>query len=132
MTGFDTNIKDCYPAVYSHLEIFEQKARERDGQGKNWFNLRSCGYYHEFEKEKIVFQEIVRAPQFFLDKSGTYFCEASAFIITGENLTYLIGMLNPKPIAYFFKKYYAGGGRKGWYRLGAFRNSSILRLEIMH
>lgn len=110
MTGFDTNIKDCYPAVYSHLEKFEQKARERDDQGKNWFNLRSCGYYHEFEKEKIVFQEIVRAPQFFLDKSGTYFCEASAFIITGENLTYLIGMLNSKPIAYFFKKYYAGGG----------------------
>jgi hypothetical protein len=110
MTGFDTNIKDCYPAVYAHLEKFEQKARQRDDQGKNWFNLRSCGYYHEFEKEKIVFQEIVRAPQFFLDKSGTYFCEASAFIITGENLTYLIGMLNSKPIAYFFKKYYAGGG----------------------
>jgi hypothetical protein len=110
MTGFDTDIQNKYPAIYSHLKQYEDKAKVRDDQGKNWFNLRSCGYYQDFEKEKIVFQEIVRSPQFYLDQSGKYYCEASAFFMTGKNLTYLVGMLNSKPIAYFFKKFYAGGG----------------------
>jgi len=33
---------------------------KRDDQGDYWWELRHCDYYQEFEKEKIVWQEIVR------------------------------------------------------------------------
>jgi hypothetical protein len=30
--------------------------------------------------------------------------------MTGKNVKYICGLLNSKPVAFFFKKYYAGGG----------------------
>ncbi|MGC8966539.1 MAG: TaqI-like C-terminal specificity domain-containing protein, partial [Caldimicrobium sp.] len=74
-----------------------------------WWELRHCDYYQEFEKEKIVWQEIVREPSFAYDDTKIY-CEATSFIMTGKNLKYILGLLNSKPVSFFFKKYYAGGG----------------------
>jgi adenine-specific DNA-methyltransferase len=56
-----------------------------------------------------VWQEIVREPSFAFDNTGIY-VEATAFIMTGQNLKYVIGLLNSKPISFFFKTFYAGGG----------------------
>jgi len=58
---------------------------------------------------KIVSQEIVREPSFAFDNTGIY-VEATAFLMTGKNLKYIIGLLNSKPVAFFFKTFYAGGG----------------------
>ena len=57
-TGYDTDIPSLYPAVYKHLLQHEEKARKRDDQGKNWWNLRACIYYGEFEKEKVVWKAL--------------------------------------------------------------------------
>jgi type II restriction/modification system DNA methylase subunit YeeA len=38
------------------------------------------------------------------------YVEATAFLMTGKNLKYIIGLLNSKPVAFFFKTFYAGGG----------------------
>jgi len=57
---------------------------KRDDQGDYWWELRHCDYYSEFEKEKIVWQEIVREPSFAYDSSGMYI-EATAFLMTGKN-----------------------------------------------
>jgi len=73
------------------------------------WELRHCAYYPEFEKEKVVYSEIVRQPQFYLDRDGFY-VEATSFLMTGENTKYICGLLNSKPVTFFFKKYYAGGG----------------------
>ncbi len=73
------------------------------------WELRHCAYYPEFEKEKVVYSEIVRQPQFYLDIDGFY-VEATSFLMTGENTKYICGLLNSKPVTFFFKKYYAGGG----------------------
>ena len=101
-----------YPEIYKHLKKFEDKLKKRWDKGKYWFNLRECSYYEEFEKPKIVWQEIVRDPNFAYDKSGFY-CEATTFIMIGKNLRYIIGILNSKPGAFFFKNFYAGGGLGG-------------------
>jgi type II restriction/modification system DNA methylase subunit YeeA len=38
------------------------------------------------------------------------YVEATAFLMTGKNLKYIIGLLNSKPVVFFFKTFYAGGG----------------------
>lgn len=107
--------KESYPAVYKYLKTFGNTKGKgkglynRDDQGDYWWELRDCDYYDEFEKEKIVWQEIVREPSFAYDTKNFY-CEATTFLMTGKNLKYLIGILNSKPATFFFKQFYAGGG----------------------
>jgi hypothetical protein len=109
-TNFDLDILKFYPAVFEWLKQFESKLKKRDDQGKNWWNLRACAYYGEFEKEKIVYSEIVREPQFYFDADGKFYVEATNFLIIGKNLKYLTSLLNSKFITFIFKRFYAGGG----------------------
>jgi len=102
-------IRRNMPSLMSHLSRFEAKARARDDQGDYWWELRPCAYYPEFEKEKVVYSEIVREPQFHYD-TEQFFVEATAFLMTGSQTKYLCALLNSKPVAFFFKRYYAGGG----------------------
>ena len=37
-----------YPAISGHLALHETKARKRYDQGRHWWELRPCVYYHEF------------------------------------------------------------------------------------
>ena len=104
-----------YPAIYSHLLQYKDKLSKRNkaetGIRYEWYALQRCAasYYQEFEKEKIVYSEIVRSAQFFYDSKG-YFAEATSFLLTGENVKYLTSLLNSRPVTYFFKTFYAGGG----------------------
>lgn len=121
-TGYDIDVKSNYPVVYEYINhigkqiqngLIKVKGKgvfERDDQGRNWWNLRACNYYNEFEKEKIIYSEIVHEPQFYLDYSGEFYVEATSFIMTGENLELLVGILNSKPLTLFFRRWYAGGG----------------------
>ena len=103
------NIKD-YPAIKKHLDGYWKEIEKRADQGITPYNLRNCAYMEDFSKQKIMYSEIVREPQFYLDKEGKYFPEATSFILTGENLTYLYHLLHSKAVTYFFKMFYAGGG----------------------
>ncbi|HPZ75204.1 MAG TPA: TaqI-like C-terminal specificity domain-containing protein, partial [Candidatus Pacearchaeota archaeon] len=102
-------IKRKFPALMNHLKQFETKAKKRDDQGDYWWELRACAYYSEFEKEKVIYSEIVRKPQFHYDNEKFY-VEATSFLMTGKHIKYICGLLNSKPVNYFFKIYYAGGG----------------------
>lgn len=90
------------PSLMNHLRRFEAKARARDDQGDYWWELRPCAYYAELKKEKVVYSEIVREPQFYYDK-GKFYVEATAFLMTGIHLRYLCGLLNSRPVEFFFK-----------------------------
>ncbi|MGC8965163.1 MAG: Eco57I restriction-modification methylase domain-containing protein, partial [Brevinematia bacterium] len=76
----ETYFKETFPALYEHLISFANKEVEgrrkgllnRDDQGDYWWELRDCDYYPEFEKEKIVWQEIVREPSFAYDNTKKY------------------------------------------------------------
>ena len=103
------NIED-YPAVKMHLDSYYAKIAKRDDQGDTPYNLRCCAYWDDFSKQKIVYSEIVREPQFFLDYNGQFFVEATAFLMTGEHLEYLSILLHSKILTFIFKTYYAGGG----------------------
>ncbi len=126
-TGYDLDIsKKRYPAIYNHLETIGEQIESgaikskgkglfnRDDQGQNWWNLRACAYYFEFEKEKIVWQEMATEGSFIIDKNNFYSLDTTR-ILTGEHLTYLLGILNSTFFLFAFKNYYAGGhlGSKG-------------------
>jgi hypothetical protein len=104
-----------YPAIYQHLTTFknELSARNRAETGirYEWYALQRCAatYWREFEKEKIVYSEIVREPQFHFDTQNFY-AEATSFLLTGESIKYLVCLLNSKFVTWGFKNFYAGGG----------------------
>ncbi len=130
-----------YPIIYAHLLSHKDELlkRNKDETGKRyeWYCLQrwAASYYQEFEKEKIVYGEIVQEPRFYLDNGdngecelGYFYAEATSFILTGEHLRYLLGMLHSKLITFAFKTFYAGGGLgESGYR---YKKAFIERLPI--
>ncbi len=121
-----------YPAIKAHLDSHWDKISKRDDQGNTPYHLRNCAYIEEFEKEKIVYGEIVQEPRFYLDNGecelGVFYAEATSFILTGEHLHYLLGMLHSQLVTFAFKTFYAGGGLgESGYR---YKKAFIERLPI--
>ncbi|MGL2396797.1 class I SAM-dependent DNA methyltransferase [Helicobacter pylori] len=127
-----------YPNIYAYLLSHKDKLlkRNKDETGKRyeWYCLQrwAANYLQDFEKEKIVYGEIVQEPRFYLDNGeyglGYFYAEATSFILTGEHLRYLLGMLHSKLITFAFKTFYAGGGLgESGYR---YKKAFIERLPI--
>lgn len=121
-----------YPATKAHLDSHYDTITTRSDQGDTPYHLRNCAYLEDFEKEKIVYGEIVQEPRFYLDNGecglGYFYAEATSFILTGEHLHYLLGMLHSKLITFAFKTFYAGGGLgESGYR---YKKAFIERLPI--
>lgn len=121
-----------YPATKAHLDAHYDTIATRCDQGDTPYHLRNCAYLEDFEKEKIVYGEIVQEPRFYLDNGecqlGYFYAEATSFILTGEHLHYLLGMLHSKLITFAFKTFYAGGGLgESGYR---YKKAFIERLPI--
>ena len=112
--GF-TKMSEKYPAVMQYLEQFKNKARKRYDQGNYWWELRSCDYYSEFEKNKIIYPNICKQPEFTFDDSGQY-TNQKCFIIPGGS-NYLLGILNSK-ITFFLFKHILPMLRGGFYEPG--------------
>ncbi len=138
--GYTSNLKSKippidiakYPATKAHLDAHYDTIATRSDQGDTPYNLRNCAYLEDFEKEKIVYGEIVKEPRFYLDNGecelGYFYAEATSFILTGEHLCYLLGMLHSKLITFAFKTFYAGGGLgESGYR---YKKAFIERLPI--
>ncbi|MFP6215308.1 Eco57I restriction-modification methylase domain-containing protein [Helicobacter pylori] len=138
--GYTSNLKSKippidiakYPATKAHLDAHYDTIATRCDQGDTPYHLRNCAYLEDFEKEKIVYGEIVQEPRFYLDNGecelGYFYAEATSFILTGEHLRYLLGMLHSKLITFAFKTFYAGGGLgESGYR---YKKAFIERLPI--
>ena len=123
--GAHQYLQEKYPSIYSHLLQYQDRLKAR-GQCTNkpitdkkpylgqhhWLELDNNptrGYFSNFEKEKIIYSEIVSEPQFFLDH-GLFYAEATTFVMYGDKLRYILGLLNSLVVAKIFKKLYAGGG----------------------
>ena len=99
-----------FPSLKKHLDEFYDKLYSREDKGYTPYNLRSCAYMDDFDKQKIIYSEIVQSPKFFLDKNGKFYPEASAFYMLGDFLEELIEYLNSPLSGWIFKTFYAGGG----------------------
>ena len=115
-TGYDLDIPTKHPAVYSHLKTVGEQIESvaaitkrkglfnRDDQGENWWNLRACAYYAEFEKEKIIYPNMTKYLPFVYDQDG-YYTNDKGFIITGgKYLKYLVGYFNSRVAAKWIRE----------------------------
>ena len=126
-TGYDLDILHRYPTIFSHLEDIGKRIDSgriktkgkglfnRDDQGENWWNLRACAYYSEFDEEKIVYPETTHSANFFYD-SGEFFLDKTCFMITGSDLKILVGLLSSTLMTFAYKRYCSGTvlGAKGY------------------
>ncbi|RLF42289.1 MAG: restriction endonuclease subunit R, partial [Thermoplasmata archaeon] len=94
---------ETYPAIANHLAQFEEKAKKRWDKGEYWWELRSCDYYEEFEKPKIMYLVFQVRPAFTFDDKGQYGNNAVWIIPRGDK--YLLGILNSKTGWYLISKY---------------------------
>lgn len=95
-------LKINFPGISSHLETFKERAAKRSDQGDYWWELRSCAYYDEFNKPKLLLPDISKRGNFVLDRSDNYYLVNTAYIIGNADL-YLLGILNSKLITFFYK-----------------------------
>ena len=96
---------DAYPAVKAHLARFREQLEPkpdgwtgsnwpgRKGGSYRWFEVQDpIDYWREFEKAKIVYQEIQFHPSYAFDTRG-YLGNNKTFFITSQDL-YLLAVLN--------------------------------------
>lgn len=98
---------DSFPAIKKHLDQYKQRLQDRKNKGKTYYNLMICAFVSDFYKEKIVYAEIVQNSRFHYD-TQSYYLHASAFMIIGKDLKFLLGILNSNITHHIFSKFYAG------------------------
>ncbi len=119
--GYTSNLKfkippidiEKYPVLKSHLDSHWDTIATRSDQGDTPYHLRNCAYLEDFEKEKIVYPCIMAKEPCFIYDNNKFYAPAPANIITGDNLRYLIALLNSKFIYFAMRNFYMGGGIEG-------------------
>ncbi len=94
-------MKEASPEIFSHLEPYEEKAKNRYDKGEYWWELRNCAYYNLFEKPKIVFPNLQNTNKFALDETGAYLNAPAVFLPSDDKA--LLAVLNSKVAWYFLK-----------------------------
>lgn len=84
--------RETYPSLHAHMKPLETALRTRQDKGRNWWELRSCAYWQEFEKPKLTYQEIQFHPSYALDMGGHYGNNKTFFVPVGD--LYLLSVLN--------------------------------------
>ena len=75
---------ETYPAIYEHLKGYRERLIARDDQGKFYWELRSCVYYAEFEKPKVVYRRIAASLDAGYDTKGTFGLDTTFFIPSND------------------------------------------------
>ena len=103
---------NCYPAIKAHLDQYYDKISKRADKGDTPYNLRNCAYMDDFSKQKIVYAETMRVhkgadderfPRFTLIEDE-YYLDKTCFMITGDELPFILGIINSSVINYYIHK----------------------------
>jgi hypothetical protein len=105
-----------YPAIYSHFENLRRELINRDDQGKYFWEQRSCKYWHEFEKPKIVSTKISIRPTFALDLETRYLGNTAYFLPSVIAGHFLLGLLNSSLFFTYAKKVFVEK-QGGWFEV---------------
>ena len=89
-----------YPAIKQHLDEYHDELFKRADQGDTPYNLRNCAYLDDFNKPKIIWKIIGNRMGFAIEKNG-YIVNNACYILTGENLDYLLGFFNSNAILWY-------------------------------
>ena len=106
-----------YPAVARHLSQFRDQLERRWDKGDQWYELRPCTYYEDFERPKIIYPDIAASCRFTYDDSG-FFSTNTTYFIPRQDL-YLLPVLNSSLSYLFFRTHCAAledAKRRAWLR----------------
>ena len=101
-----------YPAIYNHLLARKEQLKNRNksetGIRYEWYALQRYGseYSDDFYKQKIVYPETTQGAYFCLDENQ-YFIDKTCFMITGDNLKFLLGNLSSSLFEFAYKHIYS-------------------------
>jgi len=92
---------DKYPAIKQHLHSYWEHIKGRSDQGDTPYHLRSCAYMEDFSKPKLMWAETMRIrkdnderfPRFAYTEQH-FFTDKTCFVALGEDLKFLLAMLN--------------------------------------
>lgn len=122
--------EQTYPSLYNHLSKWENKLVERDDQGKFWWELRSCSYYGEFEKPKIVYNETSKELHAYVDYKN-FFINKTGFIIISHDNEYLVGIFNSRLMDYYFRNNFPAWGDPWKGGRVQFRKDRMIQVPIV-
>jgi hypothetical protein len=90
-----------YPAIYKRFdERYRSALKNRDDQGRFFWELRSCVYWSEFEKPKLLYPDIYEHQSLVWDDEGYFAANTCYFISTKEK--WLTGLLNSLAVEWFY------------------------------
>jgi len=93
-----------YPDILTHLEQYRtQLERRTDYKPRimQWYHLRACDYYDEFDHPKIIYPDISTKPQFAFDEEQHFYMGNTSHIIPNADL-FLVGILNSTPVEFYY------------------------------
>ena len=100
---------DDYPAIKSHLIGFYERLTIRQDKGKTPYNLRNCAFHEDFRKEKLLWRRVASEGMFAHEEREMY-CINAVFMMTGDSLKYLCGMLNARLTSWFARRLFPTSG----------------------
>ena len=94
-----------YPSIKSYLDSHWDDIDGRYNQGDTPYNLRSCSFIEEFNKQKIVWGNIASEGSFCLTEPGVY-VNAPANMLTSDSISLklLIGIMNSIVFSWLFSQ----------------------------
>ena len=106
---------ETYPAIHRHLNPYRDRLLARDDQGEFYWEFRSCSYYAEFEKPKIIYSDISPFMRASYDTLKA-FCLQTAYILPTTDFS-LLAILNSRIFDWYARHKFqslndpwAGGG----------------------
>lgn len=89
-----------YPAIHAWFQPMRRALINRYDQGRYFWELRSCDYWHEFNQPKIVFPDIAPSAQFAWDDLHRYLLNTSYVLIASK---WTLAVLNSDAVLWFYQ-----------------------------
>lgn len=106
-----SDIPNNFPAIIKYLEQFKGEKKLGDNSTtkvfkRPWWSWMQepVNYWDDLNSQKIIWGEISDKTKFCIDLDGKFLNEATTFLMTGNSLLYLLGILNSKLSEYLFSK----------------------------
>lgn len=93
-----------YPSVYRffHEGDIRERLIKRYDQGKYFWELRSCAYYEDFGRPKVVYPDIYEHQSFAYDDTGAFLANTCYFMPHETDARILTGLLNSAVVEWFY------------------------------
>ncbi len=102
---------DDYPAIKNYLLSFGKRLEQSGENGSRkkssnkWFEIQdNIAYWQDFEKPKIIYPELTKFLNFYLDRQGEFYTNNKCFIFTSEqSIFWLNAFFNSKLWRFCFR-----------------------------